>query len=200
MIIECPQCESKVDGVEKGEVDDNDQDYPFPCKRVLVQCPVCKSALLGFTELIQVGHEEWEWDSLHRLWPPQESSINREIPEIARVSLEEARLCFKAKAYSACAVMCGRTIEGLCIHHKTKNKTLAAGLKELREEKIIDSRLFEWGEALRKHRNIGAHASAEKISKEDAKDLLDFSSAMCEYVFVLNAKFNRFIERSAKPN
>lgn len=171
MIIECPHCESKVDGIEKGEVPDNDPDYPFPCKRVLVQCPVCRAALLGITEKIQIGQDEWVWDSLHRLWPPQDSNIDKVIPEIARVSLVEARLCFKARAYSACVVMCGRTIEGLCIHHKTKGKTLASGLKELREKDIIDSRLFEWGEALRKHRNIGAHATAVKISKEDAKDL-----------------------------
>lgn len=200
MIIECSYCEPKVDGIEKGEVYDNDPDYPFPCKRVLVQCPVCKSALLGITEKIQVGYDDWEWDNLHRLWPPQDASVDREIPEIASVSLVEARLCFKAKAYSACAVMCGRTIEGLCMHHKTKNKTLAGGLKELKEAEVIDTRLFEWGEALRKHRNIGAHASSEKISKEDAKDLLDFSSAIREYVFVLNTKFNRFVERSAEKN
>ncbi len=82
--------------------------------------------------------------------------------------------------------MCGRTIEGVCNHHSTKNKTLAGGLKELRENGIIDERLFEWGDELRKHRNIGAHATSEKISKEDAKDLLDFSSAICEYVFTLH--------------
>lgn len=196
MIIECPNCESKVDGIERGEIPDNDPDYPFRCKRVLVECPVCKSALLGITEEIQVGHDEWEWDGLRRLWPPQDSSVDGDIPEIARISLIEAKLCFKAKAFSACAVMCGRTIEGLCMHHKTKGKTLAAGLKDLKEKDIIDSRLFEWGEALRKHRNIGAHATSEKISKEDAKDLLDFSTAMCEYVFVLNEKFNRFKARS----
>ena len=40
-----------------------------------------------------------------------------------------------------------------------------------------------------------AHATEDKISKEDAKDLLDFAQAICVYVFVLNAKFNRFMER-----
>jgi hypothetical protein len=200
MIIECPQCESKVDGIEKGEVADNDPEYPFPCKRVLVQCPICNSALLGITEKIQVGNDQWEWESLHRLWPPQESNVDQVIPEIASISLVEAKLCFKAKAYSACAVMCGRTIEGLCMYHKTKGKTLASGLKELREKDIIDNRLFEWGEELRRHRNIGAHATADKISKEDARDLLDFSTAMCEYVFVLNEKFSRFKERTKKTN
>ena len=200
MIIDCPHCESKVDGIAKGEVADTDPDFPFPSKVVLVECPVCHNPLLGTSDLIQTGLETWEWDNLHRLWPQQESEVHREIPKIAGNSLAEAKICFKAKAYSACAVMCGRTIEGVCKYHSTKSRSLAGGLKELKDKEIIDSRLFQWGDELRKHRNIGAHATEEEISKADAKDLLDFSSAICEYVFVLNAKFQRFVERNKGPS
>lgn len=201
MIIECPYCESKVDGQPKGEHESYDpREDPFPMKTVLVQCPICNNSMLGITELIQVGHDEYEWSDLHRVWPKQESHIDWEIPEIARNSLIEARICFKAKAYSATVVMSGRTLEGVCKHHATKGKTLAKGLSELKDMGVIDERLFLWGEELRKHRNIGAHATDEKISKEDAKDLLDFASAICEYVFVLNEKFNRFMERQSKKN
>jgi len=45
---------------------------------------------------------------------------------------------------------------------------------------------------------LGAHASDHKVAKEDARDLLDFSSAICEYVFVLNEKFERFKKRQAR--
>ncbi|PCJ51079.1 MAG: hypothetical protein COA74_01040 [Gammaproteobacteria bacterium] len=200
MIIECPHCESKVDGEVRGEVHGNDPDDPFACKAVLVECPICKSALLGSTESVQTGHDTWEWGNLYRLWPPQDTDIDQGIPKIVSNSLLEARICFKAKAYSACAVMCGRTIEGVCKYHKTKGKSLATGLKDLKSRNIIDTRLFEWGEALRKHRNIGAYATNEIISKADARDLLDFSSTICEYVFVLNEKFNRFIERNKNTN
>ncbi|MFC1685197.1 DUF4145 domain-containing protein [Pseudomonadota bacterium] len=198
MIIECSHCESKVDGVVKGEVEGHDDEYPFPFKTVLVECPICRNALLGMTEHIQTGPDNFEWDNLHRVYPEHESNLDWGIPEIARNSLIEAKICYKAKAFSASAVMCGRTIEGVCNHHSTKSKTLAGGLKELKQKGIIDERLFEWGDELRKHRNIGAHATSEKISKEDAKDLLDFSSAICEYVFILNEKFNRFKERNKK--
>lgn len=199
MIIECPNCESKVDAVQKGEVGSSDDDYGPPTKIVLVECPICKSPILGDSDMIQVGRDEWDWSDLTRVWPSPDNNIDREIPDIARNSLIEAQMCYKAKAYSACAVMSGRAIEGVCIHHSTKNKTtLAAGLKELKDLGAIDKRLFDWGEELRKHRNIGAHASDEKISREDAKDLLDFATTICEYVFVLNAKFLRFQERVTK--
>ena len=45
---------------------------------------------------------------------------------------------------------------------------------------------------------MGAHATVSKITKEDARDLLDFGLAICEYVFVLNEKYNRFTERQTK--
>jgi Domain of unknown function (DUF4145) len=198
LIIECPHCESKVNGEVKGEVPINDDEYPFPVKVVLVSCPVCQNPLLGMTELIQVGEDKFEWDNLHRQWPAQEGQIDRTIPDIARLSLIEAKVCFKAKAYSACAVMCGRTIEGVCVHHDAKIKTLANGLKALKETGVIDTRLYNWGDALRTHRNLGAHATTEKVSKEDARDLLDFSIAICEYVFILNEKFKRFQARQTK--
>jgi hypothetical protein len=198
MITECPYCDSKVDCEEKGHVDIDLEHTGTPTKVVLLECKVCENALLGMSEVVQTGHDEWEWDTASRLWPAPETEVDWEIPEIARNSLIEAKICFKARAYSACAVMCGRAIEGVCKNHDPKTKTLAAGLKKLRDDRIIDSRLYEWGEALRENRNLGAHATTEKVSKDDAKDLLDFSAAICEYVFVLNAKWERFQKRRKK--
>lgn len=198
MITECPHCESKVDCKEQGAVDLDIEFTGVPHKIVLLECSVCKNALLGLSELIQTGEEEWEWDSASRLWPSPEDEVDFDIPEIARNSLVEASICFKAKAYSACAVMCGRAIEGVCLHHDSKIRSLASGLKKLKDAGVIDERIFSWGEALRENRNLGAHATTEKVSRDDARDLLDFSAAICEYVFVLNEKFERFQKRRKK--
>jgi Domain of unknown function (DUF4145) len=92
-------------------------------------------------------------------------------------------------------MMCGRALEGVCVHFETRNRTLARGLEELLEKGIIDARLALWGEQLRKHRNLAAHATEEKTSREDATDLLDFVDAICEYVFVLTPKFRSFMAR-----
>jgi len=198
MITECPTCEAKVDCEEKVEVNIDVEYTDVPTRYVLLECKVCHRPLLGITEIIQTGIDAWEWDSASRLWPTTDDAIDWSIPEIARDSLLEAQFCFKAKAYQACAVMCGRAIEGLCKHHDSKIKTLAAGLKKLKDDGVIDERIFNWGEALRENRNLGAHASTAKVTKDDARDLLDFGLAICEYVFVLNEKFNRFQERRAK--
>jgi tRNA-dihydrouridine synthase len=130
-----------------------------------------------------------------RVWPSPDSHFSWRIPVIARGSLEEAAKCFKVGAYSACAVMCGRALEGICRHYKTRSTNLAGSLKELLDQGIIDGRLFEWSEALKSLRNIGAHATGVAVSEQDARDLLDFANAICEYIFVLAAKFEEFMER-----
>lgn len=199
MIVECPRCESRVDAEAFGEVELPDPDGgQDPAKAVLLKCSICQWPILAATELVQVGPSEWDWGELSRLWPDPNNGVAWDIPEIARNSLVEATICFKAKAYSACAVMAGRAVEGACKRHNVKARNLAGGLRELKEMGLIDERIFEWGDELRKHRNLGAHASEERIAKEDARDLLDFALAICDHVFILRTKFERFQERSKK--
>ena len=69
---------------------------------------------------------------------------------------------------------------------------------ELKDKGIIDGRLYEWGNSLRERRNIGAHATDEEIIREDAIDVLDFTIAICEYVYVLTEKYEEFKAREAK--
>jgi len=93
--------------------------------------------------------------------------------------------------------MCGRAVEALC-KDKVESKTLADGLKKLRTNKIIDEKLFEWGEALRRERNIGAHAGEDEISRQDARDVFDFAVAISEYVYVLDEKYKAYLARKPK--
>jgi len=197
LIIECPYFESKIDCEEKGKAHYSD-DYSPPIRLVLLQCRICNYPLLGKVKVWQVDSDLWEFGNYaSRLWPDPETEVDNAIPEIARNSLIEAEVCFKARAYSACAVMCGRAIEGVCKHHDSNIKNLADGLQKLRNDGVIDERIFNWGEALRKNRNLSAHATTERLSEEDARDLLDFSFAICNYVFVLKEKFDRFQKRQA---
>ena len=162
----------------------------MPFYGYLLECPQCNHMLFAGSYVDQEGAPS-------RLWPDPEKFVSWSIPEIVRPSLEEANICFKAGAYNACAVMCGRSLEGVCRHFGTLKKYLGGGLRELLDRQIIDGRLFQWAEELQKARNLSAHATGTRISKADARDLLDFVNAICEYVFVLTDKFNRFIKRKA---
>jgi hypothetical protein len=63
------------------------------------------------------------------------------------------------------------------------------------ENGVIDQRLFDWGEELRRHRNIAAHPSDEEMSEEEAQNLFDFAVAMCQYVITLEQKYLEFMDR-----
>ena len=195
MIVECHHCEAKVDAKQLAQVMSSSADEPFPVRTTYLQCPVCHHAILAGEEKVQVAEERYEWTPPVRLWPEPKHHLDWSIPPIVRVSLEEAKVCFRARTYSASVVMCGRALEGILVHFDTKGKSLAKGLSELRSANIIDDRLYEWGDELRRIRNLGAHATDQSISREDAKDVLDFTNAICEYVFVLTARFQRFVKR-----
>ena len=77
----------------------------------------------------------------------------------------------------------------------TQKKTLSEGLEALKDKQIVDGRLFEWGQSLRHERNLGAHASGVAATREDARDLIDFAIAICEYVFVLSARYDAYLKR-----
>jgi hypothetical protein len=186
------QAEVEGEALDHGEPEE-------PVVKVAVgKCPSCKSVLVGLLELIDYAEQGSPWSDADRLWPQPKRAISTSVPSIVKGSLEEADRCFSAGAFTACAVMCGRAIEGICVHHKTKSKTLNPGLKELLDREIIDQRLFTWGEELRKLRNLGAHANDEKVLYRDAHDVLAFAHAMSEYVFVLSEQFQQFMARRNK--
>lgn len=200
MLIPCPHCAASVDARVIGHHESGDLDfYDAPFRTSLVECPICSKALVGGSEATGVDQwDNYEWGKALRLYPAAESEVSRHIPKIVGTSLEEADLCFRARAYSACAVMCGRALEGMCRHFGTQSRYLGGGLKELLDRNIIDARLFSWSEVLQQHRNLGAHASEECLGREDARDLLDFVHAITEYVFVLSERCRLFMERKEK--
>lgn len=199
--IDCPQCQVRVRAtvVADHTVDVFDFDQFLPDHRVsIASCPECKNAILTHEECIgyQPYGDQAEWGRLHRLWPEPTRAVDGAVPAIVQVSLDEADRCHRAGAHTACAVMCGRALEGVCAHFGIK-AMLAKALPELHAKGHIDQRLLQWGQELRLIRNAAAHASEEKVSKEDSTDLLHFLLAICDYIFVLTARFESFQKRRA---
>ncbi len=196
MVIDCPYCRSRVSAKVHGEREYFEpREDPFPHKVAVLSCPGCKNTLVGFSEHIQHQFEDSHWDDATRLWPQPKRHVGLNVPMIVRQSLVEADRCFHAGAYSACEVMCGRALEGICRDSGANTNRLQTDLKHLLDTEVIDKRLYEWGEELRKMRNLGAHASLEKVSEKDARDILDFVHAIADYVFVLSKKFSDFMGR-----
>lgn len=193
MLIECHSCEAVVDAEE---ICTNNAESAFfmDLDVGLYQCPSCHTCLIG----IKTGEESYP-PRRERVWPEPKNKLNETIPKAIRKSLEDAKRCYEAKVYSAAAVMCGKAIEFM-VSEKTNISNLYQGLQELKTKGIIDTRLYEWSEALRKERNIGAHAIEIESSRQDASDIIDFAVAICDYIYVLTDKYNAYLERKKNTN
>jgi len=117
------------------------------------------------------------------------------VPETVRRAYEQALRCYSSSSFDACALMCRRSLEALCKYFLLDRGPLQAKLEILSGQQIIDSRLVEWAHGIRVVGNEAAHDTDTELSKEDARDALDFAEALLTYVFVLNARFEAFSAR-----
>ena len=188
MIIECEVCEARVDAemlcsYEYEYEDEANDRYSF------LKCPICDDPILVIEACDDLGNP-------YRLYPPTGKFLDHTIPEPIRKSYEEASLCFrKAKAFTATALLCRKTIEGVCREHGIINRNLKSALEEMKDKEIIESRFYEWAEALRISGNEAAHDVTAEISKQDAKDILEFTDALLGYLFTFRFKFEEFNQR-----
>jgi len=193
MLLECNYCEAVVDAKMLHSYDCFDDEMAMPTKYIFLQCPKCSLPFLAYQEDYGNG-----WDEPSRLFPPKDKQVNPSLPESIKNAYKEALSCFKGKNYTAAAIMCRKTLEGICCVHGIKVKNLSLALNEMKIRGIIESRLFEWAEALRISGNEAAHDVKITISAQDARDIVAFTDALLEYVFTFRDKFNEFIERRKK--
>ena len=165
MILECTRCEAIVDAEELHSYVDNDQGPPG--KWTFCKCPRCTLPLVTVQTDYGGGYDEPE-----RVFPATTRRLGYSVPEPIREAFNEAAICYRAKAYVASAIMCRKTLEGLCDANGVKERSLSSSLRKLKDNGTIEARLFEWAEALRTLGNEAAHGVSAAISPQDAEDIL----------------------------
>ena len=197
MLVECVNCEAIVDGEVIAEYLDHEKETGMTGKYSFLKCPRCFRPFIMLQIDDSFGYEGGNWDEPRRLYPPIEMGVSQAIPNSLRLAYDEAESCFRAKAYTATAIMCRKTLEGIADENKIAVRNLAAALKEMKEKGIIESRLYEWADALRISGNEAAHGVNFQVSHQDAKDILEFTQALLEYVFTFQEKFEQFKKRQS---
>jgi Domain of unknown function (DUF4145) len=154
-------------------------------------CPRCEGPFVAMQQLEFDG----ERSEPTRLYPAHSDGISSSLPAPIRAAFQEATVCFRAQAYTATAIMCRKTLEGICHAHSVTERNLAKSLEKLRDNGVIDARLFDWADALRLFGNDAAHDVNVTIGASDARDILDFTRALVEYVFTFHERFLAFQAR-----
>jgi len=189
MILECKHCAAVVDATILHQYEDDDTEEP-PATWYFCKCPRCTLPMLAIGDVCD------EDGPPRRVFPPAERrELGIAVPKNIQAAFKEAVQCFKGKAFTASAIMCRKTLEGLCAAHEAKAGNLAKRLAKLRDDGVIETRLFEWAEELRVLGNEAAHGVDSTVSRQDCEDILEFTEALAQYVFTYRHKFQQFKER-----
>lgn len=190
MILDCRNCGALVEAIHEHSYWDSDSEDEPAAKYGLFRCPKCARPFL----VLEVDSGYTVNDVLY----PQLERVNAGLPKPIQSAFLEAQSCYRAKAFTAAAIMCRKTLEGICVAHEAKERGLVAQLRELKEKGIIEQRLYEWADALRISGNEAAHDVSVTVPAEDARDIVEFTNALLEYVFTFRDRFEAFKDRRAK--
>jgi hypothetical protein len=190
MILYCKSCAARVKAEYQNHYSRRAAEEGLYERVSFLSCPSCRDPFL----VIQAEYGMDEYGNPEVIYP-QAARINPNLPRPILTAYSEADACLRARAYTATAIMCRKTLEGLCSEHGATKGTLATRLKDLRDRGVIENRLFEWADALRLSGNEAAHEVEISVSAEDARDLLEFTNALLEYVFTFRDRFDAFQRR-----
>jgi hypothetical protein len=175
---------------------DDEVDAPFKQNIFFIAvCPKSNAPFFIKEELRGVSGEFEAIADETVLYPAAVRASFENTPEPVKRAYEQALRCYSSSAFEACALMCRRSLEALCRSQGVQSGNLDSKLKKLAEQRVIDARLAEWAHGIRIVGNEAAHDTDTELSKEDAKDALDFTEALLTYVFVLNERFAAFSAR-----
>ncbi len=200
LLVRCDACASNVSAPIEGSYERYADEAGYSVRWSLLHCPGCDSPLLVFQDDEDASYSEVDvsdrWGAPSRLYPEAQRQLGSSVPVPIRKAFDEARACYtEAKAYTACAIMCRKVLEGICVSHNATGGSLAAKLKSLADRGDLDRRLYDWVTALRVVGNEAAHDVNVTVSRDDAVDMLDLAEAVAEYLFTFKEKFDSFQQR-----
>lgn len=167
---------------------------------IVALCPRCASPFLMRESLYGIP-AEFEVVTESVLLFPQSGRIPPgDLPPAVARSYDQAVKAFGASLYEPAALMCRRCLEAVSRAFDAAGRTLNDRLDQLATDGHIDERLKGWAHSIRIVGNEAAHDVEAEISKEDARDVLDFTEALLLYVFSLKRRHEAFLARRATPS
>jgi hypothetical protein len=202
----CPQCNILVEAkvIAKGSggfrsnainpIDEVDAEYHgdhfFVCL-----CRRCSQPFLIRQSLYGIPGEFESITDESVLYPTESKLIQETLPKSVRTAYDQATRALNASLFEPCVLMCRKCLEVVCKTLGAQGQDLSKRLVSLLEAGHIDSRLLSWAHEIRLVGNEAAHEMEALMSKEDARDILDFTEAILIYIFSLTKRFDLFKAR-----
>jgi hypothetical protein len=129
------------------------------------------------------------------LYPNEKKLPLGGVPKTIKTAYDQAARSFAASLFEPCVLMCRKCLEATSKKLGAKGRNLNSKLKNLYDGGQIDSRLLNWAHEIRLIGNEAAHDVDTKVTKRDARDILDFTEAILIYIFSLTTRFDAFRAR-----
>ena len=130
------------------------------------------------------------WRGFH-WWPLAGLVLHSAGPEQIRDAFHEAALALSANCPRASAVMARRTLEAIAVERGESTGSLADKLKRLSAAGVLHPTLADWSTEVRLVGNTGAHFDPlDKVTIEDARQLIEFIRELAKYIYVLPHELN----------
>lgn len=196
----CPQCNILVEArvIAEGSggfrskavspIDEVDAEYHGEHYSVCL-CRRCSQPFLMRQSLYGVPGEFETVTEEAILYPTESKLLPEALPEHIRTSYDQAARSLHASLFEPCVLMSRKCLEAVCKTLKANGRNLSTRLAELHQAGHIDSRLLDWAHEIRLIGNEAAHDIEVPVTKEDARDVFDFTEAILIYVFSLTKRF-----------
>jgi hypothetical protein len=131
-------------------------------------------------------------------WPLPEANLSPDVPSAIASVFAEATKALYANCPRASAVMARRTLEAITADKGETSGTLATRLQALAGNNVLHPTLADWAKEVRLVGNVGAHFDPiQKVSMEDAQQLLSFLRELLKYLYELPAELAK--RRTSSP-
>lgn len=164
---------------------------------ILAECSRCEAPLLlgwqpNVDELWSADPDDMVWQ---RLWPPTQQAFGSPpgCPQVAADLLHEAMTC-QAVSPTAAVVLTRKAVEAITASLGFRGN-LGMSLRKMRDQGVIDQRLWAWSDLLREVGNRGAHDLEGSVTGSDAEDAAWFARELIHQVFVVQPRFEVFASR-----
>ena len=158
-------------------------------------CGRCSSPFLVREALYGIPGEFETVTDTEILYPITTRFPLENVPDVVKKAYDQAARSFVVALYDPCALMCRWCLEAVCQSFGVTGSNLSKKLEALATAGYIDSRMVEWAHGVRLLGNDAAHEIEIDVSKDDARDVLDFTEALLMYVFSLTHRFAAFSAR-----
>ena len=154
----------------------------------MAECPSCDNIVLIKMKIDSSGYDNDALvlvEIIPALLPnPTDDRVKREI----KIDIDEAKICFSVKAYRACAIMCRRALQTICMDNgATPDATLEDQIKELLDNGTITKKIADWATSVRWVGNDAAHPGNEEVTLEDADKILKLTEQIANNLYVTDA-------------